>query len=65
MGSVFCTHMHGPVLARNPRLADHMLTLMAASHGATYTRGERGADVDEIAKAARNSIAVRLSLASE
>lgn len=65
MGSVFCTHLHGPVLARNPRLADHILTAaMARTHGG-YAPGTRSATVDDIAKAARNSIAMRLGLASE
>lgn len=29
-GSLIGTHLHGPVLARNPRLADHFLTLALA-----------------------------------
>jgi CobQ-like glutamine amidotransferase family enzyme len=65
MGDLFCTHLHGPVLARNPRFADHLLSIALARHGAPYTPGERGAMVDDIAKAARNQIAVRLNLATE
>jgi hypothetical protein len=65
MGSVFCTHLHGPVLARNPQLADHILSVAASRIGSTYVPGSRSAEVDDIAKAARNSIAVRLGLASE
>jgi CobQ-like glutamine amidotransferase family enzyme len=65
MGDLFCTHLHGPVLARNPGLADHLLTIGLARHGAVYTRGSRSAEVDDIAKAARNQIVVRLGLAAE
>jgi CobQ-like glutamine amidotransferase family enzyme len=65
MGSVFCTHLHGPVLARNPRLADHILTVAESRAHGKYAPGARSATVDDIAKAARNSIAVRLGLASE
>ena len=65
MGDLICTHIHGPVLARNPGLADHILQIMFARHGSAYTRGARSIEVDEIAKAARNQIAVRLGLATE
>ncbi|MGO4691674.1 type 1 glutamine amidotransferase [Glaciibacter sp. 2TAF33] len=65
MGDLFCTHLHGPVLARNPQFADHLLTIALARHGAVYTSGAHSAAVDDIAKAARNQIAVRLSLATE
>jgi hypothetical protein len=65
MGDLFCTHLHGPVLARNPALADHLLTISLARHGAVYTRGSRSVEVDDIAKAARNQIVVRLGLAGE
>jgi CobQ-like glutamine amidotransferase family enzyme len=65
MGDLFCTHLHGPVLARNPGLADHLLTISLARHGAAYAPGGRSAEVDEIAKAARNQIVVRLGLAAE
>ena len=65
MGEVFCTHLHGPVLARNPVLADHLLTIILARHGAAYAAGERATQVDQIAQAARNQVAVRLGLAPE
>ncbi len=65
MGDLICTHLHGPVLARNPVLADHLLKVALARLGFTYARGARGIEVDEIAKAARNQIAVRLGLATE
>jgi hypothetical protein len=65
VGSVIGTHMHGPVLARNPALGDHILTVALGRDGRSYARGGRSAEVDEIAKAARNQIAVRLGLATE
>lgn len=65
MGDLFCTHLHGPVLARNPGFADHLLRIALARHGTAYSRGARAVEVDETAKAARNQIAVRLSLALE
>ena len=65
MGNLIGTHLHGPVLARNPGLADHLLGAVLARRGATYAPGARAAEVDGIAKAARNQIAVRLGLAAE
>lgn len=65
MGDMFCTHLHGPVLARNPGLADHMLSIALARHGAEYVPTERSTRADDIAKAARNQIAVRLGIAVE
>ena len=65
MGDVFGTHLHGPVLAKNPSLADELLIRMFRRAGVEYIRGERSASVDDIARAARNQIAVRLGLESE
>ncbi len=65
MGSVVGTHLHGPVLARNPGLADHMLHSALARIGHEYLPGERSLAVDDMAEAARNQIAVRLGLSSE
>jgi CobQ-like glutamine amidotransferase family enzyme len=65
MGEFFGTHLHGPVLARNPQFADHLLEIMAARHGASYRRGEDAAFADDMAQAARNQIAVRLALTAE
>lgn len=65
MGEFFGTHLHGPVLARNPQFADHLLEIMAARHGVAYHRGEAAAFADEMAQAARNQIAVRLGQAPE
>lgn len=65
MGDVFGTHLHGPVLAKNPGFADEILSRMFRRADTEYVRGERAASVDEIARAARNQIAVRLGLESE
>lgn len=65
MGDVFGTHLHGPVLARNPGLADHLLRVALDRHGVQYTPGARALSVDETARAARNQVAVRLRLAAE
>lgn len=65
MGDVFGTHLHGPVLARNPGLADHLLRLALGRRGADYVPGERAVAVDDIARAARNQVAVRLRLPAE
>ncbi len=65
MGEFFGTHLHGPVLARNPQFADHLLEIMAARHGASYRRGEGALFADEMAQAARNQIAVRLAHAPQ
>ena len=64
-GSFMGTHLHGPVLARNPALADRMLSAACAARGLSVTPSERTASVDGIAKAARNQVAVRLGLTSE
>ncbi|KGJ71771.1 hypothetical protein GY21_19910, partial [Cryobacterium roopkundense] len=63
MGDVIATHLHGPVLARNPGLADHLLRAAFARHAVEYTPGAPTRPVDELARAARNQVAVRLSLA--
>lgn len=54
------THLHGPVLAKNPGLADLVLR---AALGDAYDSGSVNATrVDDIARAARNQIAARLGL---
>ena len=53
MGSVFGTHLHGPVLAKNPTFADHLLELAARRAGHEYVRGARAEVVDGYAAAAR------------
>ncbi|MEL4318265.1 cobyric acid synthase [Leifsonia sp. YIM 134122] len=62
MGDVIGTHLHGPVLAKNPALADHLLTSMFERRGLVYQRGERAASVDDYAVAARNQILTGLGL---
>ena len=61
-GSAFGTHLTGPVLAKNPAFADHLLGLVSPAY---RSENERATRVDAIAKAARNLIAARLSLALE
>lgn len=52
------THLHGPVLAKNPAVADHLLTLAI---GEGYDpRNVSAGRVDDMARAARNVIATRL-----
>ncbi|MDQ2661211.1 MAG: cobyric acid synthase [Actinomycetota bacterium] len=53
MGSVIGTHLHGPVLAKNPAFADAVLRMAAARAGLDYTAGERARVVDGFATAAR------------
>lgn len=64
-GSFTGTHLHGPVLARNPELADRLLRAACTARGLTLAPSAKTESVDGIAKAARNQVAVRLSLASE
>jgi len=65
MGNLFGTHLHGPVLARNPALADHLLATAVTRAGGEYVPGERAPSVDAIAKAGRDQLAARLGLPSE
>jgi hypothetical protein len=60
MGEVFCTHLHGPVLARNPTLADHLLRAAFTRLGLDYSPGATAVAVDQIAQAAGNQVAVRV-----
>ena len=55
MGAVIGTHLHGPVLAKNPAFADHLLRIMAERAGVTYAPGERTAVVDAYATGAREA----------
>ena len=64
-GSFIGTHLHGPVLARNPRLADRMLRTACTARALSLAPSAHTDSVDGIAKAARNQVAVRLSLTSE
>ena len=65
MGSVVGTHLHGPVLARNPGLADHLLRTALVRIGHEYRPGGHSSAADDMAKAARNQVAVRLGLPTE
>ncbi|MGW9631433.1 type 1 glutamine amidotransferase [Agromyces sp. NPDC055520] len=60
MGEVYGTHLHGPVLAKNPVFADRLLETIAERAGLEYVPGERARAVDEYAAAAR---AVQLTAA--
>ena len=53
MGDVYGTHLHGPVLAKNPAFADRLLETMASRAGLAYVAGERAQAVDAYAAAAR------------
>lgn len=64
-GSFIGTHLHGPVLARNPELADRMLRTAAGARGHALAPSVQADSVDGMAKAARNQVAVRLSLPSK
>lgn len=63
VGASVGTHLHGPILAKNPALADHLLGL--ATQGRYEPSSLATVRVDEIARAARNAIAVRLGLEAE
>ena len=63
LDNVVATHLHGPVLAKNPALADHVLS---AALGEVYdARNVPAGRVDDIARSARNIIATRLGQAAE
>lgn len=62
MGSVIGTHLHGPVLAKNPALADHLLELAFRRRDREYVPGERSAVVDGYANEARKRTLASLGL---
>lgn len=55
MGSVIGTHLHGPVLAKNPAMADQLLALAATRAGLEYVPGAHAVIVDGYAAAAREA----------
>jgi CobQ-like glutamine amidotransferase family enzyme len=55
MGDVIGTHLHGPVLAKNPRLADAILERMCSRAGLHYAPGAQAAVVDGYAETARQA----------
>jgi CobQ-like glutamine amidotransferase family enzyme len=65
MGSFLGTHLHGPVLARNPGLADHILSTAVARAGGVYERSERAATVDAIAETATSAVVSALGLPAD
>jgi len=65
MGELFCTHLHGPILARNPELADHLIRAAFIRHHLAYSRGKTAQTVDDTARIARNTVAVRLGQPGE
>lgn len=60
MGTALGTHMHGPVLAKNPALADALLADAAAHAGLSYEPSEQTRRLDEWAAAARERMISRL-----
>lgn len=63
-GARIGTHLHGPVLPMNPRLADELLALALARHGGILPEAdERVLAADELARRARAAIAGRLGRA--
>ena len=62
-GGLLGTHLHGPVLAKNPALADAVLARATQRLGLDYaTTDERLRAADETARAAREVIAKRLGV---
>ena len=55
MGAVIGTHLHGPVLAKNPSMADAILAVAAERAGLSYAPGPQAAVVDAYAQAARQA----------
>ncbi|GAA1812847.1 hypothetical protein [Agromyces neolithicus] len=55
MGNVIGTHLHGPVLAKNPAFADALLAEITSRAGLEYAVGSHAAVVDAYAAAARES----------
>ena len=55
MGAVIGTHLHGPVLAKNPAMADALLVTAAERAGLSYAPGPQAAVVDAYAEAARQA----------
>lgn len=54
--SLIGTHLHGPVLAKNPGLADRMLTRIAHAADREYAPSERASAADDYAALARTAI---------
>lgn len=56
-GSAIGTHLHGPVLAMNPVVADHIIRAATVRRGFDYQTGEDHARIDVIAHSTRALLA--------
>lgn len=65
VGSAFGTHAHGPILPKNPVLADAIIWAGLTRRGleSRYVHGARHEQVDALARRARASLAARLEQA--
>jgi len=55
-GNAIGTHLHGPVLALNPALADHLLAAAARRAGLDYRLNAAHAEIDAVARQAREHL---------
>jgi Predicted glutamine amidotransferase len=62
VGSLYGTHLHGPVLAKNPALADRLLALVSARSGMAYHPSDSTRAADGFASDARRAILEALKL---
>jgi CobQ-like glutamine amidotransferase family enzyme len=65
MGSVFGTHLHGPVLAKNPALADHLLGIAFERRDEQYRPGAETSRVDGYAEQARKRTLAGLGISGD
>ncbi len=61
-GSLVGTHLHGPILARNPSFADHLLSRALERTGRTLTLSARAQEADRFAANARSAVTAALGL---
>lgn len=62
-GNAIGTHMHGPVLAMNPLLADHIIGVAAGRAGLEYLPGDAHRRIDGIARQTRAHLAKMVDVA--
>lgn len=63
IGSLFGTHLHGPILARNPALADHLLALALGRTGVLALKPSHQTDeADRFAAMARAAVTTTLGI---
>lgn len=55
-GTLWATHLHGPVLALNPTLADALCARILDRRGLTFSRGDGLDHLDELANRARTHL---------